>query len=172
MNEPVSLKSKEEFLKLIYLINKHFGSEQAKNLEVKLKLKQKLPSSNFKTKKDFLEQLKRTLLKSPPKKIQLQTTPKMKMSSTTTTESKSSKQPKSLKPMSLKPIRIEMSGQNNPEENMTILKKQKLKELIKIEDHMSELKKQKLKELIEIENHKLWIFSLQPGERRLIFRQK
>jgi len=172
-NKPVVLKSKEEFLKLIYLINKHFGSEQAKQLEVNLRLKQKLPSSNFKTKKDFLEQLKLALLKSPPQNIKIRTTPRMKTSATTPVKQKSSTRPQSSKQSkSLKPSRIKISGHLNPEEEMVELKKQKLKELIRIENLMSDLKKQKLEELIEIENHKLWIFSLQPGEKRVIFKQK
>lgn len=179
LNEPVVLKSKEEFLKLIFLINKHYGPEQAKQLEVKLKLKQKLPSSNFKTKKDFLAQLKQTLLKSPPKKFRVKTTPKTDKTTTTTKGPQSSKQPNSsLKQQSLKrPKKLETTkpatrGEQLFEEGMAEMKKKKLKELIKLENHMAELKKQKLKELIEIENHKLWVFSLQPGERRLIFRQK
>ena len=65
-----------------------------------------------------------------------------------------------------------MTGEQIFEEGMMQMKKKKLKELLQLEDKMAELKKQKLNELIEIENHKLWIFSLQPGEKRLIFRQK
>jgi len=180
MKEPIKLESKEEFLKLIYLINKHYGSEQAKNLEVTLNLNQKLPSSNFKTKKDFLEQLKQTLLKSPPKKLRVKTTPRsLKTTTATPRFPQSLKQPmsstqpfSSKRPKNLQIPKPEMTGEQLFEEGMVEMKKKKLKELIKLENHMAELKKQKLKELIEIENHKLWIFSLEPGERRLIFRQK
>ena len=66
--EPVKIKSTEEFLKLIYVLNKIYGAEQTKDIEVTLKLKDKMPSENYKTRKDFLEQLRQTLLKEPPKK--------------------------------------------------------------------------------------------------------
>ena len=43
---------------LIYLMNKNYGVGSANNFGVTLRLKKKLPSNNFKTKKDFLEQLR------------------------------------------------------------------------------------------------------------------
>ena len=43
---------------LIYLMNKNYGVGSANNIGVTLRLKKKLPSNNFKTKKDFLEQLR------------------------------------------------------------------------------------------------------------------
>merc|ERR1711874_325690 len=163
----VKLESKEEFLKLIYLINKHYGPEQAKKLEVSLKLKQKLPSSNFKTKKDFLEQLRKTLLKTPPKTIRPRTprTPRTVRTQKTTPRKQipqrfqqtiRTSQPKtSMTPQQI--FKPEMTGEQIFEEGMVEMKKKKLKELLKLENHMAELKKQKLNDLIEIENHKLWV---------------
>jgi len=180
MREPVKLESKEEFLKLIYLINKYYGPEQAKKLEVSLKLKQKLPSSNFKTKKDFLEHLKKALLKTPTKRLRPKTTPRtVKTTIALTRAPQRVRQPTGTQqpltfqhPQNIPPPKTDMTGEQIFEEGMMKMKKKKLKELLQLEDKMAELKKQKLNELIEIENHKLWIFSLQPGEKRLIFRQK
>ena len=39
-------------------MNKNYGVGSAKNIGIKLKITKKLPSNNFKTKKDFLEQLR------------------------------------------------------------------------------------------------------------------
>ena len=39
-------------------MNKNYGVGSANNIGIKLKIKKKLPSNNFKTKKDFLEQLR------------------------------------------------------------------------------------------------------------------
>ena len=50
--------SSDELKTLIYLMNKNYGVGSANNIGVKLKIKKKLPSSNFKTRKDFLEQLR------------------------------------------------------------------------------------------------------------------
>lgn len=63
--EDYKLKDLDQLKTLIYLINKNYGVGAANNVNVKLKLKAKLPSENFKTKKDFLEQLKILLLKEP-----------------------------------------------------------------------------------------------------------
>ena len=43
---------------LIYLMNKNYGVGSANKIGVTLRLKKKSPSNNFKTKKDFLEQLR------------------------------------------------------------------------------------------------------------------
>ena len=48
----------DELKTLIYLMNKNYGVGSANNIGVTLRLKKKLPSNNFKTKKDFLEQLR------------------------------------------------------------------------------------------------------------------
>ena len=48
----------DELRTLIYLMNKNYGVGSANNVGIKLKIKKKLPSNNFKTKKDFLEQLR------------------------------------------------------------------------------------------------------------------
>ena len=55
----------DQLKNLIYLLNLKYGVGSAKNIGVSLKLRNKLPSENFKTKKDFLAQLRRSLLKSP-----------------------------------------------------------------------------------------------------------
>ena len=39
-------------------MNRNYGVGSANNIGIKLKIKKKLPSDNFKTKKDFLEQLR------------------------------------------------------------------------------------------------------------------
>ena len=54
----------DELKTFIYLINKYYGIGAARDLGITLKLKHKLPSQNFKTKKDFLEQLRLTLLQN------------------------------------------------------------------------------------------------------------
>ena len=59
------IKNKDQLKTLIYLINQNYGVGAANNIGVKLKLKNHLPSDNFKTKKDFLQQLKIALLKEP-----------------------------------------------------------------------------------------------------------
>ena len=48
----------DELKTLIYLMNKNYGVGSAKDIGIKLKITKKLPSNNFKTKKDFLEQLR------------------------------------------------------------------------------------------------------------------
>ena len=55
----------DQLKNLIYLMNLKYGVGSAKKISVSLKLRNKLPSENFKTKKDFLEQLRKTLLKNP-----------------------------------------------------------------------------------------------------------
>ena len=59
------IKDKDQLKTLIYLINKNYGVGAANNIGIKLKLKNTLPSENFKTKKDFLQQLRIALLKDP-----------------------------------------------------------------------------------------------------------
>ena len=49
---------------LIQLINRNYGVGAARNIGVTLKLRNKLPSENFKTKRDFLEQLRQSLLQN------------------------------------------------------------------------------------------------------------
>ena len=48
----------DQLKKHIYLMNLKYGVGSAKNIRVSLKLRNKLPSEHFKTKKDFLEPLK------------------------------------------------------------------------------------------------------------------
>ena len=55
----------DQLRNLIYLMNLKYGVGSAKNIRVSLKLRNKLPSEHFKTKKDFLEQLKKTMLENP-----------------------------------------------------------------------------------------------------------
>ena len=45
----------DQLKNLIYLMNLKYGVGSAKNIGVSLKLRNKLPSEHFKTKKDFLE---------------------------------------------------------------------------------------------------------------------
>lgn len=60
----------DELKTMIYLINKEYGVGAANDISVTLKLKNKMPSQHFKTKKDFLAQLRIALLKEPKKKRQ------------------------------------------------------------------------------------------------------
>ena len=46
-------------------MNLNYGVGSANNIGVSLKLRNKLPSENYKTRKDFLEQLRKVLLKNP-----------------------------------------------------------------------------------------------------------
>ena len=55
----------DQLKNLIYLMNLNYGVGSASNISISLKLRNKLPSENFKTKKDFLTQLRKTLLKNP-----------------------------------------------------------------------------------------------------------
>jgi len=63
-NQKHKFTSLDELKTFIYLINKNYGEGAARDVGITLKLKHKLPSQNFKTKRDFLEQLKITLLKN------------------------------------------------------------------------------------------------------------
>ena len=55
----------DQLKNLIYLMNLKYGVGSANNIGVSLKLRNKLPSEHFKTKKDFLEQLRKTMLENP-----------------------------------------------------------------------------------------------------------
>merc|ERR1711860_2668 len=65
LKKSFKLKNLDQLKNLIYLLNLKYGVGSAKDIGVSLKLRNKLPSENFKTKKDFLAQLRKTLLRSP-----------------------------------------------------------------------------------------------------------
>ena len=56
-----------ELRSVINVLNRQYGAGAARDVKVTLKLKNKMPSQHFKTKRDFLAQLKFALLKTPEK---------------------------------------------------------------------------------------------------------
>ena len=74
LNEIINIFSNlflDQLKTLIYLINRNYGVGAARNIGVTLKLRNKLPSENFKTKRDFLQQLRQSLLQNGTTSITL-----------------------------------------------------------------------------------------------------